>query len=109
VITILNSPATTSHLLLHFVGVQVFEEVAFLPLVVAHVESVPCYVLLLSVEVFYHWQSVIIWALLHGVCITRLLHTSTETTLVLDLSWGMGRRLLVHSIGVRFHYLLARA
>ena len=73
----------TANLLLYFVGVQVFKQVSLLPLVVTDVESVPRHVLLLSVKVFYHRQSVVIGALLHRIRVACLLDATSETTLVL--------------------------
>ncbi len=71
---------------MHFVRIQVLKEIALLSLVIGDIESIPGHiVLLLSVEVFNHWQGVVIGALLHCSRICHL--TATKTTLVLDLAW----------------------
>ena len=97
-------------LLVHLVGVQVFEQVPLLPLIITDVEGVARHVvLLLPVEVLNHGQSIIIRALLHGGCIARsLLDALTKAVLVLDLLSGRVRhRRLHHTISVCLHYFLA--
>lgn len=97
-----------SHLLLHFVGIEIFEEVSLMSLVVAHVEGVACHVLLLSVKVFDHGQGVVVGTLLHRIRICRLLlDPASKATLVLDVADRVGWRLLNHSVSVCFDDLLS--
>ena len=59
---------TSRHLLLlvHLSSIQLFEKVAFLALVIAHIESISSHILLLSIEVIHHGKSVVVRALLQG-------------------------------------------
>ena len=59
--------ARGSALLMQLVCIEFFEEVSFLPLVVADVESVACQVLSLPVEIFHHRQRIIVRALRHSI------------------------------------------
>ena len=100
---------STGHLLLQLVRVEVFEEVALLTLVITHVKGVACHVLLLSVKVFDHGKGIIVGALLHLVHVTRLLYSSCEAALVLDLPRRVVLRLLNHPVGICFYNLLTRS
>ena len=55
-------------------------------LIVAHVEGVPCQVLLLPVEVLDHRQGIIVRTLLHILCVGVLLDSASEAALVLYLA-----------------------
>ena len=80
-------PSRYPTLLVYLACVQVFEQVAFLPLVIAHIERVTSQILPLPVEVLHHWKGVIVRALGHSICILTLLDASSEAALVLYVSW----------------------
>ena len=106
---------TPRHLLLlvQLTCIQVFEKIAFLALIIAYIESVASHIilLLLSVEVVYHGQGIVIRTLCHGHRVCRLLLYSVTKT-VLVLAWLLGRRVShrrLDAIWVRFHNFLSRA
>ena len=71
-------------LLLHFISIEVLEEVSLLPLVITHVKGVTCYIMLLSIEIFPCRHRIVIRARLHGSLVAR--HPVAEATLMLDLA-----------------------
>ena len=103
--------------LLHFIRVQVLEQVALLALVIAHIECVASDVLVLSVEVLNHGQSVVIGAGSHRVLVlivvaattARGIHAVAKAVLMADLPWRVVGAGLDHSISIRLHDLLPRA
>ena len=103
--------------LLHFILVQVLEQVAFLALVIAYIECVASDVLMLSIEVLDHGQSVVIGTGSHRVFVLIVvaataaggIHTVTKAVLMADLSRGVGRASLDHTISVGLHNFLPRA
>ena len=103
--------------LLHFILVQVLEQVAFLALVIAYIECVASDVLMLSIEVLDHGQSVVIRTGSHRVFVLIVvaataaggIHTVTKAVLMADLSRGVGRASLDHTISVGLHNFLPRA
>ena len=99
--------SSLSLVLVHFTGVQVFEQIALLALIITNIEGVACHiVLLLSVEVLDHRQRcVVIGTLLHGLI---MLHTCSEAILVRILARRVSHRRL-NPIGIGLHNFLARS
>ena len=77
--------ALVIELLLHFIGVEVLEQVALLPLIITDIERVSCNVVLLTVKIFTGWQRVVIRTCLHGSLIAR--RSIAKATLMWYLSW----------------------
>ena len=103
--------------LLHFILVQVLEQVAFLALVIAYIECVASDVLMLSIEVLDHGQSVVIGTGSHRVFVLIVvaataaggIHAVAKAVLMADLPWGVSWASLDHAISIRLHNLLPRA
>ena len=117
VITGSDTASLVKSWLLHFILVQILEQVALLALVIAHIECVASDVLVLSVEVLDHGQSVVIGTGSHRVFVLIVvaataaggIHTVTKAVLMADLSRGVGRASLDHTISVGLHNFLPRA